>query len=515
MIRLAAAFAVAASVATACLAEEIFQSGTAGQSGTNGAPGDPGENGGNGGAGGDSSLTRNATDVDNNFVTFGGRGGVGGEGGAGVDTAAPPGANGGNGGNGGDGGNGSVNVTVNIPDSTTTAFVTNVPATGGDAGQPGGGGRPAATGGTPGAKGRFGRGGSADATLTANSAASATAPRGRVAANAFAGNGLPGGRATARATGAGTGHLDVNARAAGGSGFGGRSGDASATAISTALGSDSRALADAVSSGWADFDNTGAKPTYGTTDARATSSIGRLFATTLSGPNISGTATTTGLANGGSAWSRTVVYGPAPTLASTAGLTSAALVTAGPDDADVAAALAANPEVGAGMTHVGWDKGMFALSAVGSGPSTGSRFEPVSAYTLGITFTAHDYSPFHFGLLDAEAVGGGLRDGATLRFRVTAGGENIDAITYVDETFTDAASAVAYFDDHLLTIPTRPADLSHQLLVVTLNYTGDTAGDGFRALMIADRVFIPEPTALAPLALAATALLRRRRRAAR
>src|SRR4051812_1254173 len=112
-----------------------------------------------------------------------------------------------------------------------------------------------------------------------------------------------------------------------------------------------------------------------------------------------------------------------------------------------------------------------------------------------------DGGPFHIGLLDAAAEGAGL-DGGTLKISVGEG-------ALFERTFTDTASALAFFDDNLLTIPRR--DLTNPPLSIRIDFTSATAGAGFKSLFIVDRVDVPEPTLLAPALLASAGLLRRRR----
>lgn len=107
------------------------------------------------------------------------------------------------------------------------------------------------------------------------------------------------------------------------------------------------------------------------------------------------------------------------------------------------------------------------------------------------------------GLLDPVASGNGFDE---LRFRVV-----IEDVTVFDQTFSDAASALALFDDHVLDLGNWRTDLQGDLdLRFLLDLTASRPGDAFYTSFVATTV--PLPSGVWLLGTAVAALVRYRRR---
>jgi hypothetical protein len=223
--------------------------------------------------------------------------------------------------------------------------------------------------------------------------------------------------------------------------------------------------------------------------------------------------------------SRVAFAQPAPDPSLALPAQSASFLTALPLDADVVARLASNPKVHEHLNVAGEGGGpastvLGLLTLRGSRPSAaaGSSADGTT-HATGAESVRLDPLPnraqhLFVGLLDPTAQGGGFD---TLNFQVTREGAAV-----IDQSFTDLASALAWFDDHPLDLGATGAGVQGPLdLTFRLTMTGG-AGEGFTAdLLFANATEgagpaapVPEPGgALAVLGtLAGGAMLRRARR---
>ena len=79
----------------------------------------------------------------------------------------------------------------------------------------------------------------------------------------------------------------------------------------------------------------------------------------------------------------------------------------------------------------------------------------------------------------------------------------------LERTFTDAASATAFFDDQVFALPTAAALAPS--LTLNLSLTSDDPGAGFAAMLLVNNTVVPERGAGALLVALAPLALRRRR----
>jgi hypothetical protein len=204
--------------------------------------------------------------------------------------------------------------------------------------------------------------------------------------------------------------------------------------------------------------------------------------------------------------------GPGPVLAT--GLNAFAVADALPDSTFVGAAFATNTKVatafGAAGTTVLGAGALGATSPIGDGTghytsSIAWRFD-----TTGLS------GNLLLGFLDDAVFGA---DFASLQFSIVK-----DGTLFLDQLFTDATVAQAFFDDEVLDLGTFSPDPDFDL-VLDFDLLGSTAGSGFAEdfvfgavadVVIAPPTAVPEPGTLTLLGFgtAAIVLVRRRRRAA-
>jgi hypothetical protein len=202
-----------------------------------------------------------------------------------------------------------------------------------------------------------------------------------------------------------------------------------------------------------------------------------------------------------------VVSGPAHDLASVDHLQGAAFATGLPSTADALAALAGRANSAAAMLGSGHALGLVALGGgvASDADATSITFESSVAFQLDLSQLSSSGS-LVVGLLDPEVVGAGFD---SLQFQILREG-----IAAVNETFLDVASALAYFDDHVLDLGAIADGVSGDLdLDFLLSLTSDDPGAAFRADLIFANVPEPELAWLLGGGLAALALRERKRAA--
>ncbi len=445
---------------------QVIQTGGSGGKGVTGAAG---------GAGADSSLDNAVSAVSHGGYIYlsqwanGGAGGYGSAGGGTAGIAASTlnvtdgfttylkGRTGANGGAGGGADTGATTAGGSANASNTLAGVNGVYAYAQAGGGAGGAG--VATGGAG--------GGAAYAAATASGGSASAA---LVSANAHASGGAGGGGSTSGAGGAATAMASASGGAADGAalaqssatgGSGATLGAANATSQATTLGgAQAQALATANGSS-------------GLADAIATTSDGLIVTSLVSeaqAPTTVDGATAQALANGANPY----------------GFTGAgaayALGTVDPNAAFLAAAFAANPNVGSKSSQF-FITGLGRASSLTFGAATEGMLVPGGAsashdYVSSETFTfnGQDLSgDLLVGLIGSSVTGstGDTSDFSSLTFTV-----KVNGVTEVSDTFTSLAAAEAFFSNNVLNLGAVP-EMAGDTVQMSLDVTSATAGFGF------------------------------------
>jgi hypothetical protein len=414
-----------------------------------------GRNGANSGKGGDATASaRGETTGDAHGATA-----TGSATGRGASTVFT-----GNGSTGANGGNGLSNSTaISFGNSTATA---NDTAQGGSGSEGQGGTVHGGNGGTANS--------TASATAGGVAAASATAAATGGAAGARSGTSTldgRGGNATATANSSGLGQADASATATGGSNvFGSLSGSMNGSALARA-------------------NSTGAS---GTAFARAFS--GGVLVTSIRADAIAQVGSTV------NAEARAAYGSAAPDFSLVAGVEAAAFVTGSPLPADIAVALAGNPNASAAGPVMILGALAAAYPANGSGAT--------KTYTSDLSYSIHPSqliasTPLRLGFLDPVSSGSGFD---TLRLQIFK--ENVSVF---DQTFGSLAAANAFFNDGVLDFGPSTNGVSGSLdLEMLMTYTSHTIGDSFGVDFV---TAVPEPgTAILLVAGLGGCIARRRRR---
>ncbi len=260
------------------------------------------------------------------------------------------------------------------------------------------------------------------------------------------GNGAIGGNASATASGTSLGAVNVHANAIGGSGTGGQYNGA---ATATASGS-------------------GASGVVATLAQSAGGAIVNIQTTASAG--IGSDATVESHA------SVAIVGGPAYRLANAAGLQSASFATVLPTPADVALALAGSPNV-SGI--IGSPSDVLGLVVLGGGFSSGDThlYQAEADFSIDTTQLPNLFD-LKVGFLDSLASGNGFDK---LEFKIVENG-----VVVLDKTFTDLASAEAFFDDKTLDLGNIGTGATGGITSLSFiwDLTASTPGDGFAAEML-------------------------------
>jgi hypothetical protein len=336
-----------------------------------------------------------------------------------------------------------------------------------------------------------GTGGSAASTLTLNDPVAASLT---VNLTAEAGNGGTGALASGTVSGAHFVRVNTIANAKG-----------------INLPSDATSVAHAVSlSG----------PAYGYAQAFGSGLFAEGSATTAGG--MVARAKAGGSATGRSTvqtWYSATVGQPAPIKSSVSGFESVAILASTPSAADALAALAGNDAVHRDVNVAGEGAGpasdVLAWAVLGGSHSSGgSAPEGQTSYLIESVDTAQlagVHQHLLVGFLQPTLTGAGFD---ALHFSITREG-----LTVADESFADAAAALAYFTDRTLDLGPIDAGVTGPLdLEFHVDVTAKVGGGFTASLLVANGTVgagpVPEPAGLLPV-LAGLTLGRRRRRRAR
>ena len=199
-----------------------------------------------------------------------------------------------------------------------------------------------------------------------------------------------------------------------------------------------------------------------------------------------------------------------------AGLQSMAAVVGLPIITDSLAALTGNPNAHHDLNISGEGTGassdvlaMVALGSVEGSAGLSQTFVAITSMSIDLSQLSSQQD-LYISLLDPTSIGSGFD---SLRFRVTHEGSSL-----IDLTFTDAASALSYFNDRSLDEGVIGAGVTGTLdLSLELDLTTHTAGSGFATDMLLSNATnaagpVPEPTFVAICLPLAAFNLRRRSR---
>jgi hypothetical protein len=185
---------------------------------------------------------------------------------------------------------------------------------------------------------------------------------------------------------------------------------------------------------------------------------------------------------------------PDPALA--AGFQSAAFATALPSDTDVQVALAGNPNVALNF-DVGGKSDVLGLIVLGgayseNGFGVSQTYVSRADFDLDMSSLLDNRKDLLVGLLDPAGLGTGFD---ALSFQI-----ELEGLTVLDETFTNVAQALAYFDDETVNLGDWTAMLSPDNVMnigFMLSLTTNDAGAGFHTdLMFGNSRVIPVPPAV-------------------
>ena len=293
---------------------------------------------------------------------------------------------------------------------------------------------------------------------------------------AVGGNGSLGGNASSTATGVFNGSGEVIATAIGGNSVkpGGPGGDASA--LASGYGGTISAQATAGGQRAAQAHATVNQTAGGKAKANAATSGLNALATTDSYVLLAELET------------RTAVASPAPDRSLGSGLNAFAFATAQPLAADVAAVLTGNLQVTIRQFFGGASCTMLGLASLGGALSIDAYFENYhTSLTQTIDLgTLPGLKHLLLGLVNPEFVG----NTNYLHFLVTK-----DGSSFIDETFADTATALAYFTDHALDL----GDFTGQTGNLDLGLAFDFApgsNAGFSSQFLLGAPGVPSPTPL-------------------
>jgi hypothetical protein len=186
------------------------------------------------------------------------------------------------------------------------------------------------------------------------------------------------------------------------------------------------------------------------------------------------------------------------------------VITGAPSAADVSNAIGtSHPNVTAAFDASN-EVDYLALVAQGgdnitSGTQNGTQeLTSSSLLTLDVAQLAHGAEMLEIGLLDPDPEGNGF---SSLHFQL-----QVNGMTVVDQTFTDEATANAYFSDDVLNL--GPLSGTTATLSTLLDVTTASAGDGYNVDFVVANA-VPEPSSWALLGGGVLVLMRRRKRGGR
>lgn len=290
---------------------------------------------------------------------------------------------------------------------------------------------------------------------------------------------------------------------------------ASATGGYSDSGGQAEAYADAHGSGignlvGADASSVGGS---GVADAQA-DTAGGLVTSARSSATASLLATATTFESGQAAARAVVgepINGAADPFAGVLGREAVAVLVAQPAEALVESALEGNTTVqealaaaNANPLMLGALGGAYALDDFGEADFGGGQtIVSTSVFAAEFAFGPMDGQQLILGLLDPEASGQGF---SSLRFRVFN-----DGVSVLDQSFNESSEALNFFNDNALNLGALTVSPNGRLsLMMQIDLTGNTVGEGFYFDVLAATSAVPAPPTLWLLITGIGALVTRR-----